>query len=302
MLPLALVLASTQAHGQAAPASPPDPYLLPIGTKGTVNAAMGYTSTKSGQASTADQIAADCDNVQFLLVGESHATPSHHKAQAELIQALVKRGRFVTVGMEMFTRDKQLLVNGLSYGNQSVDDFQISSDWKTQWGHNFDAYRPVLQTIKDNQLRVVALNVPRDMVRKASREGWDKFDEFQKKWVPYMDLTNKNHEMVVSALLGGHPLNGTSGINMMAGQTTWDIGMAKTALDWQAAWPYKKNIMVILAGSGHVMYGQGINFRLFEMQKANSKSVVCIHDAPGRPVSRGIADYLFVGELPPEKN
>jgi uncharacterized iron-regulated protein len=87
---------------------------------------------------------------------------------------------------------------------------------------------------------------------------------------------------------------------MLAGQVTWDIGMAKTALDWRRDWPYKKNIMVILAGSGHVMYDQGINYRLKQMDGTNSISVVCVSDEPNRKVSRGLADYVFVGELPPQ--
>ncbi|MBA4292195.1 hypothetical protein C0431_04425 [bacterium] len=277
----------------------PDPYLLDIGRKGTVTARMGYTDTRSGKPSTPDEIAAAADSVQFILVGESHATPSHHQAQADIIRALVKRGRLVTVGMEMVTRDRQMQVNGLSSGMETIEEFEVSSDWKNTWGHNFNAYRPVFEAIRDHKLRLTALNVPREMVRKASRESYEAFTEFEKKWVPYMDLTNSNHEKVVSALIGGHPLNG-SGFNMLAGQVTWDIGMAKTALDWRRDWPYKKNIMVILAGSGHVMYDQGINYRLKQMDGTNSISVVCVSDEPNRKVSRGLADYVFVGELPPQ--
>lgn len=288
-LALGLTLAKTQ--------DAPDPYLLDIGRKGTVVAPMGYTDTRSGKATNPDQIAAAADNVQFLLVGESHATPSHHQAQADIIRALVKRGRFVTVGMEMVTRDRQLQVNGLSAGMETIEEFEVTSDWKNTWGHNFNAYRPVFEAIRDHRLRLTALNVPRDMVRKASREGYDKFTEFEKKWVPYMDLTNSNHERVVSALIGGHPLNG-SGFNMLAGQVTWDIGMAKTALDWHKEWPSKRNIMVILAGSGHVMYDQGINYRLKQIDGTPSISVVCVSDEPNREVSRGIADYIYIGELP----
>ncbi|MFM9871843.1 MAG: ChaN family lipoprotein [Fimbriimonadaceae bacterium] len=298
LAPIAFALFAHQ--GAAASQVQVDPYLLKIGRPGNVTVEMGYTDSVTGKKTSADEIAASCKDVQFLLVGESHATPSHHKAQAELINALIKQGRTVTVGMEMFTRDHQLSINGLSVGAQSVDEFELASDWKTQWGHSYQAYRPVLEAIRNNQLRIVALNVPRPWVSQASKQGYASFDEFQRKWVPSLDLSNKNHEMVVSALLGGHPLV-MGGSNMLAGQVTWDTGMAKTALDWQNAWPYKKNIMVILAGAGHVMYGQGINYRLNQLGGQKSKCVVCVHDAPNRPVSRGLADYFFVGELPPEK-
>jgi len=298
LAPLAFALLAHQSAPVQTEA--PDPYLLNIGRPGHVTVGMGYTDSVSGKKTTADAIAAACDDVQFLLVGESHATPSHHQAQAELIRALVKQGRTVTVGMEMFTRDNQNIVNGLSTGDQSIEEFEIASNWKTQWGHNFEAYRPVLEAVRDHNLRIVALNVPRPWVSQASKQGYESFDEMQRKWVPMLDLSNKNHEAVVSSLMGGHPLiMGSS--NMLAGQVTWDTGMAKTALDWLTDWPYKKNIMVIIAGSGHVMYGQGINYRLNQLEGQKSKSVICVHDEPNRSVSRGLGDYFFVGELPPAK-
>ncbi len=277
--------------------TPPDPYQLNIGAKGQVKANPGYTSTISGKSVSPDDIAAGCDNVKFLLVGESHATPSHHQAQADLVRALVKRGRHVVVGMEMFTRDNQMKVYGLSSGRQTIEEFETASDWKTQWGHSFAAYRPLLEAIREHQLRIVALNVPRDWVRQASRQGFDSFEEMQKKWVPSLDLTNENHKQVFYALMGGHPPD-MPGINIYAGQVTWDTGMAKTAIDWSNDWTSKKWIMVIAAGSGHVMYGQAINYRLKQLANLESKSVVAISAEPGHMVSRGIADYIFMGEGP----
>lgn len=277
--------------------TPPDPYQLKIGVKGQVQANPGYTSTASGKSVSPDDIAAGCDDVKFLLVGESHATPSHHQAQADLVRALVKRGRHVVVGMEMFTRDNQMKVYGLSSGRQTIEEFETASDWKTQWGHSFAAYRPLLEAIREHQLRIVALNVPRDWVRQASRQGFDSFDEMQKKWVPSHDLTNENHKQVFYALMGGHPPD-MPGINIYAGQVTWDTGMAKTAIDWSNDWTSKKWIMVIAAGSGHVMYGQAINYRLKQLANLESKSVVAISAEPGHMVSRGIADYIFMGEGP----
>lgn len=276
-----------------------DPYLLQIKSKATVMVGPGFTNTTSSKPATIDEIAAACDDVQFVLVGESHATPSNHKVQGDLMRALAKRGRNVTVGMEMFTRDHQLYVNGLSYGSKSIEEFEESSNWKTQWGHSYAAYRPALEAIRDLHLPIVALNVPRPWVSQATRQGYDSFDEMQRKWVPMLDLTNKDHEMVFTALMGGHPPN-MGGINIYAGQVTWDTGMAKSALDWRRTWPGSKNIMVIMAGAGHVMYGQGIAYRLGQLEGAKSKCVVCIADSSEfqegkrRPVSRSLADYVFI--------
>jgi uncharacterized iron-regulated protein len=272
-----------------------DPYMLPIGPQGTIVPQAGFTSTSTGKSVSADDIAAAAKGVSFVMIGENHGTPSHHQAQADIIRALVRQGRHVVVGMEMFTRPNQLNVNGLGFGGETIEQFEVTSDWKGQWGHNFAAYRPVLQAIKDEKLPVVALNVPREWIRQASRQGYESFNDIQKKWVPELYLGNKEHEMVVSALLGGHPLQG-SGSNMLAGQVTWDTGMAQTALEWVKGREKSKWVMVVIAGSGHVMYDQGINYRIQRMSGMNSLNVVCIQEAPSGRVTRGIAEYVFLGK------
>ncbi|MDI9635669.1 ChaN family lipoprotein [Kamptonema cortianum] len=275
---------------------PVDPYLLKIGTPGTIAIKPGYQNAKSGEVSTPDEIARAADGVKYFLIGENHATPAHHQAQADMIRAFHRRGRHVIVGFEMFTRDNQRNINSLSLGRISVDDFKVESNWEKQWGHNFDAYRPILNTVRDLGLPMVALNVPRDWVRQATRTGYASFDDFQKRWVPELYLGNKEHRMVFDALMGGHPMPEAQAQNIYSGQVTWDTGMAQSALDAMSDKQSDKWIMVILAGSGHVMYGQGINYRLKRMANADSLSLICIQGADSGRVSKGIGDYLYVGK------
>lgn len=273
--------------------NPPDPENLPIGRPGQVTIQAGLTRTSDGRAVTPDDVAAACDNVSFLLVGEQHGTIEHHRMQAEMVEALLRRGRRVAVGVEYFTRDNQKNVYGLSTQSVSIEEFEETSGWKTQWGHPYAAYRPLWETVRNHKLRVVALNIPRDWVRQASREGFDSFTPEQRKWLPALDLTNKNHRMVFEALLGGHP-PAMGSVDIYRGQVAWDTGMAQSAIDWKKDRPGKKPIMVICAGIGHVMYEQAINYRLKQLGGYESKSVVCVA-GESRPVSRGIADWVFLG-------
>ncbi len=273
-----------------------DPYALPIGAPGNVVPKPGYTRTADGGQVGVDEIAAASKGVKYVLVGENHATPGHHQAQADIIRALVKSGRHVAVGMEMFTRDNQKYVSGLSSGRMTIEEFRTASNWDKQWGHDFGAYRPVLEAVKELGLPVVALNVPREWVRQVSRSGYASFDEFQKRWVPQLDLTNKNHRMVFDALMGGHPMPEDQARNIYSGQVTWDTGMANSAIDWMGQRNSENWVMVILAGSGHVMYGQAINYRIFQQSGERSMSVVCIQEFPSGHVSKGIGDFVFLGK------
>ena len=274
-----------------------DPYLLEIGSKGRVVAQMGFTDSRSGKTATADDVAKAADGVRFVFVGESHNNPDHHKAQAAVIEALVKRGRDVCVGFEMFTRDNQANINPMSLGWWTDEEFIANSDWKKQWGFPYPIYKPIFDTVKANGLPMAGLNVPRDWVRQVGKSGPSALSDEQKKWVPGLDLGNKAHRDVFNALMGGHPMQGMD--NMYAGQVTWDTGMAQSALDFMGPGTNKKRVMVVVAGSGHMMYGQGINWRIQHKTGENVVNVTCIDSDKPREVSRGLGDFIFVA--PPAK-
>ncbi|MBS1723645.1 MAG: ChaN family lipoprotein [Armatimonadetes bacterium] len=275
-----------------------DPYLLDIGAPGRVSVSRGYVETKSGRPSTAEDIAKAADGVRFVFVGESHDNPDHHQAQADIISALIKRGRNVSVGFEMFTRDNQANLNPFTMGWWSDEEFQTNADWKKQWGFPYRLYKPIFDVVKQNQLPMAALNVPRDWVRQVSRQGADSLTDEQKKWVPApLDLGNKEHRSIFDALIGGHPSTGADG--MYAGQVTWDTGMANSALDFMADSKSPKAVMVVCAGSGHVMYGQGINWRIQKRTGEKVLTVTCIDTDQPREVSKGLGDFVFAA--PPAK-
>jgi hypothetical protein len=52
--------------------------------------------------------------------------------------------------------------------------------------------------------------------------------------------------------------------------------------------------MVVVAGSGHMMYGQAINYRITRKTGERTLNVVCINSDGPRQVSKGIADFVSV--------
>lgn len=274
-----------------------DPLTLDIGIKGKVMAPMGLSDTRSGQPVKASDVAVAARNVRFVFVGESHNNPDHHKAQADVIQVLVDDGRDVSVGFEMFTRDNQENINGWSMGWWTDEEFIAKSDWKKQWGFSYALYKPIFDTIKKNGLPMAALNVPRDWVRQVGKTGPSAITEDKKAWVPELYLGNKDHRAIFDSLMGGHPMPGID--NVYAAQVTWDTGMAQSALDFMADTKSKKAVMVVCAGVGHVMYGQGINWRLRRKTGENVINVSCVDSEKPIEVSRGIGDFVFVA--PPGK-
>jgi hypothetical protein len=76
-------------------------------------------------------------------------------------------------------------------------------------------------------------------------------------------------------------------------QSAWDEVMAANAL---RAVEREGRKLVVLAGSGHVLYNLGINRRAFSWSRLPYKTVVCVELPEGvqiLPVSRTLADFVF---------
>jgi uncharacterized iron-regulated protein len=269
-----------------------DALLLDIGTPGRVLARPGWVRTSDGSAADPAGVAAAAKGVRFVFVGESHDNPWHHQAQASVIEALVAEGRRVVVGFEMFTRDNQANLAPWTLGRWDEATFLERAQWKAQWGFDFALYRPVFESVRRHRLEMVALNVPRQWVRDVARNGPGTLEGGRREWVPELDLGQSGHRRVFDSLMDGHP-PGSALEGMYAGQVTWDTGMAQSALDAMAKSANPNRVMVVVAGIGHTLYGQGINLRIALRTGERTVSAVCIESDGPREVSRGVADFVF---------
>ncbi|MCH8978616.1 MAG: ChaN family lipoprotein [Armatimonadetes bacterium] len=271
-----------------------DPYMLEIGAAGQVRVGSGLTDTQTGRPAGLADVVAAAEGKRFVLVGESHDQPAHHETQAQIIRALVAAGRDVAVGFEMFTRDNQSSLAPWTRGMWSRDEFIEKADWENQWGFDFSLYEPIFDAVRENGLPMLALNVPRDWVRQVGREGPSSLTPEQREWVPDLYLQNERHRAVFSSMMEGHPMTGSQAENTYAAMVVWDEGMADSALAYMDTRLSRKAVMVIVVGSGHMMYGQGINYRIGRRTGEECVNVICITAEGERSVSRGLADFVFV--------
>jgi uncharacterized iron-regulated protein len=273
-----------------------DPWLLDIGLSGSVDLKPGQVvETKSGAAVRLPEIVEAAKGRSYVLIGEEHDNPDAHLWQAKVIEALHNAGRRVIVGYEMIQRPEQFALDLWTLGKLSEPEFLQKAKWVTSWGFDFSLYRPIFDATRRHGLRNVALNVPRDWVRTVGRGGFEALDAEAKAQVPPLDLTNANHQKVFNALMGGHPMGSP---NVYAAQVLWDEAMADSAVKYMARTPKTDGtVFVVIAGNGHVMYGQGIGWRIAKRTGAEPLTVVTVStDAPVR-VSRGAGDFVIA--VPP---
>lgn len=272
-----------------------DPLKLDIGPKGTVTANLGLTGLRSGKPATVADVVTTAKGKRFVYLGENHATAAHQNLHADVIRALADSGRQVVIGMEMITRPKQDALDDWVAGKLDEESFKTNVDWKNQWGFDYSFYKPIFDVAKERHLPVVALNVPREWVRAVGRGGYAALSTAARLQLPAeLFLGNKDHREVFEALMGGHPMSGAMGDNIYAAQVLWDEGMADTALKYLERYPAPNQVMVILAGSGHVMYRQAINYRIARRHGGDGITVVMTQSDTPVEVSKGLGDFVYV--------
>jgi poly(3-hydroxybutyrate) depolymerase len=85
--------------------------------------------------------------------------------------------------------------------------------------------------------------------------------------------------------------------NMYSAQVLWDEGMADTAMKFMTTRPPDpKEVFVVIAGSGHVLYKQGINFRIASRSGADGVTMVMLQSDQAEKVSKGIGDFAYLSE------
>ncbi len=277
--------------------TPTDPYLLPLTTSRTLTVTRNvafYAST--GKRASLEDIVRFAEGKRFVYIGEEHTNADSHRWQAWIIRALYEAGRNVIVGVEMFQREKQPVLNLWSFGKLTEEEFLEQSDWKNQWGFDFSLYRPIFEFVRDNRLRLVALNIPRDWVRQVSREGWDALPSEAKEQLPEAMGENPLHFRLFQAMMEGHPPN-ASLEGMYRGQVLWDEAMADSALRYLSQTSVgPQTVFVVLAGNGHVMHKQGINYRVFRRLGEEGVTVITVPIPEGmrsRKVNAGIGDFVI---------
>jgi uncharacterized iron-regulated protein len=132
------------------------------------------TEAATGDLLTPPQLAERLDDVRLLFVGESHTDMEFHRVQLRVIRELHRRGRTVLVGLEMYPASGQeRLDRWVRDDGLSEEGFLEGSHWYRSWGYNWGYYRDIFLFARRNAVRMVGVNVPRDVVQNVRRNGFE---------------------------------------------------------------------------------------------------------------------------------
>jgi uncharacterized iron-regulated protein len=246
-------------------------------------------SAETGKEVSFDKMLGDLNRHQITFVGEKHTSVSHHSIQLKIIQAAFKKNHSLVVGMEMFDRSYQPVLDLWSAGVLDEEAFLRKTHWYANWRYDFALYRDILLFIKQNKIKLVAINIPTYIPGRIRVGGIDSLSDSDKRYLPKeIDTTNSAHRDYAKATFEQHHFSSrTKFEDFYMAQCVWDEIMAESI-----ASDLGNKKVIALMGNGHIQYKYGVPDRTYRRTSASFRTVYL---APaGDDVELAIADFIWI--------
>ena len=189
-------------------------------------------------------------NSQVFLVGEHHDNPHHHRNQLEIIREMHEGAeKPMAIALEMFEIGYQEQLNQWVAGDLPVEDF--IKTYYENWDQPWILYRDIFLYAREHQIPMVALKIPRKVVRKVAQTGFASLDAKDLSLLPVGITCNvtPEYENFIQRVFGWHGHRNNSFSYFCEAQVLWDTVMALNILRFHEKYPGIKQI--VLAGDGH---------------------------------------------------
>ena len=226
---------------------------------------------------------------KIVYVGEYHDQYAHHMVQLQVLQGLYQKDPKIAVGMEMFQRPFQKVLDDYIAGAIDEREFLKKSEYFKRWGFDYNLYKPILDFARTQKIPIIALNQRSEIVEKVSKSGMDSLTDEEKEEIPQqMDFSDDEYRNRLKKIFSRHRNAGEKNFDFFyQAQILWDETMALSVDEF-----LKKNPdfrMVVFAGSGHLAYGSGIPKRAF--RRNGFPYLIVLNDGDAE---RDIANYLVL--------
>jgi uncharacterized iron-regulated protein len=192
----------------------------------------------------------DADIVFF---GELHNHSVAHWLELQVLKTMAASERTLSLGMEMFESDDQLIID--EYFSGLIQERHFLKEAKL-WDNYQTDYRPIVAFALSKQIPLIATNIPQRYANLVYRKGLDALEQLTPEALSYMcplpfpvDFSLSTHESMIK-MMEGHGNHG--GQHLVLAQAIKDATMAHFIL---------KNLtdrMLHINGSFHSVQHEGI--------------------------------------------
>ncbi|PWN05795.1 iron-regulated protein [Rhodohalobacter mucosus] len=184
---------------------------------------------RNGEKITYDHLVNLAQNKDLVFFGELHDNAIAHWLQLELLKDLhADTTRSLAIGMEMFERDQQILIDEYFAGHISNRSFESEA---RLWQNYETDYAPVVEFARENDLRLLATNIPRRYASAVYSHGLAVLDSLNaeaKDWIAPLpvevDTTLPGYRDILEAA------QGHGGENLIYSQAVKDATMAHSII------------------------------------------------------------------------
>ncbi len=256
------------------------------------------------------QLLSDLEPSPVIFMGETHDQIEHHHSQVKILQGLIEKNRDVVVGMEMFERSQQPILDQWTEGKLTEEEFLKEVKWETTWGIDYNLYKGILDEAKTRRLKVLCLNIERELVRKVGQQGITGLSPEDRAKLPEMDLSDKEHRHYMASIYKSHQAGSAKDFeNFYQAQCLWDEAMAETLFRFLQSAEGRNKTVLVIVGSGHVAFDFGIPKRLYRRTPLRYETIILKEwkknvegDFDLNKVSSLLAHFLWITKpAPPEK-
>ncbi|MGB9893639.1 MAG: ChaN family lipoprotein, partial [Candidatus Saccharicenans sp.] len=257
-------------------------------------------SARSGRLVDFAHMIKEMRKARFIYLGETHDDLEIHDWQLRIIKALYEQDPNLAIGVEQITVDLQPVLNSWSAGELDEETFLQRLRWYLIWNFNYRYYQQIFDFARQKKIPVLALNVPRNLINKVRMQGYEALSEEEKQLIPSLDLSKVEHRLLIRTIFESEEIPPKMKGNnleqvfeaLYRAQVAWDETMAQNVVKAAEATGRR---MIVLAGSGHLLYNLGINLRVSGLKLQPSATVVGFQVPEGGrlKLSRGLADFIY---------
>ena len=222
-----------------------------------------FLDVYQGEPILFEEMLGSLTNARVVYIGENHTLKRHHRFQIRVIKALYQEKIPLAIGLEMLPFIFQEQLDAWIEGTLSKKEFLERIDWQKTWSVDFDLYAPIFNFAREKKIRLLALNAPRNLVRKTARKGISGLTDDEKEMLPPITPSSEEQRRYLALSLGRHKtLRGDFEQFAYQAQDVWDSTMSHYVVEYLKSDEGRDKTVVVLAGSGHMVYGYGIPERV----------------------------------------
>jgi uncharacterized iron-regulated protein len=233
-----------------------------------------------------------------VYVGERHDRPGDHGAQYTILRTLHSDQPSLAIGMEMFQAPFQEPLDRWSAGEIDETVLRRDTEYDERWGYDFSLYRPILEFARSRNLRVVALNAPRELAHAVAMSGVEGLDAELAASMPELDLDDAEHRALFDEAFDAGDHGGADMVDRYyQAQVLWDETMGSRVAETLEG-PDSPAAMIVFAGRVHVQGGLGIPDRA--AKRGATPYVVVLPVTPAelkaelkKPTEERLADFFW---------